>query len=174
MPVVGSAANAAAEQHYIQFRRIADAHAVRNQQLDSTAEGNDHSTDADIQAGDSGGSAAHRPGACAVDSKHQQPSAAGQAFAAAAAAFGCRLQAQPAASAQTHQRQHPLRAYIWMWRLRHIAGGTTAEHVVVEPEVLVSSRQASVNADIAVCEAELASLLRQQSAAAGSGNDRTV
>jgi hypothetical protein len=169
LPILGSAADAAVRQHYVQLRSIADAHAARIRTMNGTADNlGDSSGKACSESSSSGNTAAadvvsHTAG----DSTQQQSPVARQAFDAAAAAFGCRLQMQLNATGQPQGRQNPLQAYIRMWRVRQAPEVSGAGQQDLDQEVLRSHRQTAVNADIAVCEAELASWLRQEQAAAG-------
>jgi hypothetical protein len=169
LPILGSAADAAVRQHYIQLRAVADAHAIRDKPVNSTADGHGDSGGSTRPAPSSSGStAAADAGGLAGDSTQQQSPAAQQAYDAAATAFGCRLQMRPNAIGQPWTRQHPLQAYIRMWQIRQTAEMAGPAQGDLD-QVLLSNRQAAVNADIAVCEAELAALLRQKQAAAAGG-----
>lgn len=98
-----------------------------------------------------------QPGECQVIAATRQPKgrSSGERAAAELRAHADRWQ-QP-------QNQHPLWAYIMAWRLRRFAEAASAAAVAPEPQAeLVSSRPAVVNADIAVCQAELAALLRRE------------
>ena len=172
LPMLGSAADAAVRQHYVQLRTIADAHAARDRMMDGTADRHSSSGSNALLVPDSSGSGATaNANEHAGDSTQQQRLAARQAFDAAAAAFGCRLQMQPNATGQQGppcRRLNPLQAYIRMWRLRQTSELAGPAQSDVDQQVLLSNRQAAVNADIAVCEAELGLLLRQEQAAHGA------
>ena len=169
LPILGSAADAAVRQHYVQLRAIVDAHAARNKALNGTADENgDSGSSARSAPSISGSAASAGANGHAGDSTQQQSPAAQQAYDAAAAAFGCRLQMQLDAVGQPPGRRNPLQAYIRMWRVRQTVVVSGAGQQDLGQEVLLSNRPAAVNADIAVCEAEMASLLRQtQAVAAG-------
>lgn len=161
LPVAGSAADAAASRHYLHWRDITAAHGAKagSGQHSSAATGSSGRGGAGGHEGSSAAGETGGGGIASTGADGRAPAATGQpggrgAAAAAAAAFsGCRQQLQ---------HLHPLQAYIQMWRFRRINDAFAAA-AVQEPEpTLVSNRPAAVNADIAVCEAELAALLSQE------------
>lgn len=169
LPILGSAADAAARQQYVQLRVIVDAHAARKKQLNGTADDHSHEGGSARSAPSRGGiAAAAGVDGQAGDSTQQQSPTTRHAYDAAAAAYGCRLQRRPSATGLPWRQRNPLQAYIRMWQLRQTDELTGARQQALEQDVLLSNRQAAVNADIAVCEAELALLLRQEQAAQGA------